>query len=887
MDIPKQFDPKNIEESLYRRWEDGGLFEARPGSGKPPFVIVIPPPNVTGILHAGHAMFVTLQDILIRWKRMQGFDTLWLPGTDHAGIATQMVVSKELEKQGLKRDEMGREAFLEKVWEWRREKGDTILLQLKRLGASCDWSRTRFTLDADLSRAVRKAFVDLYREGLIYRGEFMINWCTTCGTAISDLEVDHEERQGNLWHIRYPLEGGAPGEGLVVATTRPETLLGDTAVAVNPSDPRYRDMVGRTLILPVLGRRIPVIADSVVDLEFGTGAVKITPAHDPNDFETGKRHSLAEVVVIDTRGMMTGDAGPYAGKDRFVARKAIIKQLEAEGLLVKAEPHRHAVGHCQRCRSVVEPSVSKQWFLRIEPLATPAREAVERGDVRIVPDHWRKVYLNWMAEIHDWCISRQLWWGHRIPAFSCPSCQKAAGEQDPDRSLVSMEDLTACPYCGGNLVQDEDVLDTWFSSQLWPFSTLGWPEDTEEMRRYYPTTVMETGYDILFFWVARMIMAGLKFTGQVPFRDVFLHGLVRDAQGRKMSKTLGNVIDPLELIDKYGADPVRFTLAILCVPGTDVPLDTKRMEGYAAFANKLWNAARFVLMQVGESVPVKPEPKDLGLWDRWILSQFDGAARTVNEALGEFKFYEAADALYHFVWHRFCDWYVEASKVALSPGAQPQRREATRWTLVHVLDGTLKLLHPFMPFITEDLWGRIPGTGGSIMIQPYPAGETRAGEDGGQMVELLVDLVTRARNIRAERGIAPAQAIEYALVPKGDDARQALRNSMDEFRVLARASSVDVLDGAPAGDGWVPTTSTGYGIYLRAPEKAVDRQAEHRRIEGELKKVRGEREKFAAKLSNPAFIEKAPPDVVAKNRGLLEEFDRKAAELECALAGLH
>jgi valyl-tRNA synthetase len=884
MEIPKQYDSKACEERWYRIWEESGVFAARPGSGKEPYVIVIPPPNVTGALHTGHAMFVTLQDILIRWKRMAGFDALWVPGTDHAGIATQMVVSKELESKGIKRVDLGREAFIEKVWEWRREKGDAILLQLRRLGASCDWSRTKFTLDPDMSRAVRKAFVDLYREGLIYRGQYMINWCPRCGTALSDLEVEHAGHQGNLWHIRYPAEGG--GEGVVVATTRPETMLGDTAVAVHPDDPRYASLVGRRVILPLMDRPIPVVADAMVDREFGTGAVKITPAHDPNDFEAGKRHGLPEIAVIGLDGTMTAKAGAFAGLDRFAARKAVVKALEELGLLVKVVPHAHAVGHCQRCDAVVEPAVSKQWFLRIEPLARPAREAVERGEVRIVPDHWQKVYLNWMNEIHDWCISRQIWWGHRIPAFYCESCSRQAGGEDPERKLVSMEDLTACPYCGGPVCQDEDVLDTWFSSQLWPFSTLGWPEKTADFERYYPTAVLETGYDILFFWVARMIMAGIKFTGKAPFRDVFLHGLVRDAKGRKMSKTLGNVIDPLELIDQFGADAVRFTLAILTVPGTDVALDPKRMEGYRAFANKLWNAGRYVLLQVGEDAPRRPGEEDLSLWDRWILAELDLAAEQIGASLEGYRFYEAADALYHFVWHRYCDWYVEVSKVGLGVEAGSARQEATKWTLLHVLGGILRLLHPFMPFITEELWSRLPGERGSICLAPFPAA-SGAVPYRAQEVEALMDLVTKIRNVRAEKNVAPGVPLEVVLVPSSPAAEELLRrDSFREILTLARLKSLDFVEALPSEEGWVPAVSSWYKGAIRLPKAELDAAAERSRLQAELKKATQERGKFAAKLASPSFVEKAPPEVVEKNRRLLAEYEQRVSDLETALGAM-
>ncbi len=886
MDIPKQYDPKACEERLYAFWEESGFFKARPESGKDPFVIVIPPPNVTGALHTGHAMFVTLQDILIRWKRMQGFDTLWIPGTDHAGIATQMVVSKELEKDGRSRLELGRDAFIDEVWKWKQEKGDTILCQLRRLGASCDWSRTRFTLDPDLSRAVRKAFVDLYREGLIYRGKYMINWCPRCGTALSDLEVEHVDTRGRLWHIRYPLEGGAAGEGIVVATTRPETMLGDTAVAVHPDDPRYSDWIGRKVLLPIVGRSIPVVADPMVETEFGTGAVKITPAHDPNDFEAGRRHGLPQITVIDKDGIMTEEAGAFASQDRFVARKGIVKELDELGLLVKVEDHAHAVGHCQRCDTVVEPMVSRQWFLKIEPLAGPAMEAVENGEIRIIPEHWKKVYLNWMSEIHDWCISRQLWWGHRIPAFYCSACGKGAGSDDPELKMAGMEDLSSCPYCGGPVDQDPDVLDTWFSSQLWPFSTLGWPEKTVDFERYYPTSVMETGYDILFFWVARMIMAGLKFTGKAPFRDVFLHGLVRDARGRKMSKTLGNVIDPLELIDQYGADAVRFTLAILTVPGTDVPLDPKRMEGYRAFANKLWNAGRYVLMQVGDGAPERPEREDLSLWDQWILDEFDQTVERVAQAMDGYRFYEASDTIYHFVWHRYCDWYVEVSKVGLSEHAGPERRRATLWVLASVLDGILRLLHPFMPFITEDIWQRMPGREGSVLEAEFPtAAPSRSGFKDRPAIECLMDLVARIRNLRAEKKIAPGLKLQVVAVPTtAENGSLLAETSQEEVETLARLESLVVADALPNGGEWFQGVAGYFKFALRVPAVERDVRGEMARLKSELAKARSEMAKFVAKLSNPSFVEKAPKEVVEKNRRLRDEFERKVGEMERAIA---
>jgi len=624
----------------------------------------------------------------------------------------------------------------------------------------------------------------------------------------------------------------------------------------------------------------------MVDREFGTGAVKITPAHDPNDFEAGRRHGLEEICVIGNDGMMTENAGGYAGKDRFTARKEIVKALEASGLLTKIDPHKHAVGHCQRCSTVLEPIISRQWFLKIASLAEPAREVVRNGEVRFTPEHWKKVYLNWMEEIHDWCISRQLWWGHRIPAFSCASCGKSAGENDPEKKLVSMEDLTECPYCGAEVEQDPDVLDTWFSSQLWPFSTMGWPEETDDFKKFYPTHVMETGYDILFFWVARMIMAGMKFTGKPPFKEVFLHGLVRDAQGRKMSKTLGNVVDPVDLIETYGADAVRFTLAILCVPGTDLPLDPKRMEGYRAFGNKLWNAGRYVLMQVGEDVPGRPERDALGPWDRWILEEYARCVHAVNEALEEFKFYEAAQSIYQFVWHKYCDWYVEASKVALRENQPVRRADAARWTLVHVLDGVLRLLHPFMPFITEEMWQRVPGRTGRIMVAPYPVVQAEPPAREAPAIEMLQEAINRIRNVRAEKGLAPKTPLNAALLPTVPEAEPALRASEEEVKMLAHLSELTVTGSAVADAAWTATPSAGFEIFTRQPVAASDPVAERKRLEAGLKKALGEREKFKKKLDNPAFTQKAPPEVVEKNRALCEEFERKVSSIEAALKEL-
>lgn len=883
MEIPKSYEPKECEERIYSQWESSGVFKADPRSEKKPFTIVIPPPNVTGVLHVGHAMFVTLQDILIRWRRMQGYDALWLPGTDHAGIATQMVVSKELEKQGILRRDIGREKFLEYVWKWKKEKGDTILHQLRKLGASCDWSRTKFTLDEDLSRAVKYAFCSLYKEGLIYKGEYLINWCVSCGTAISDLEVDYVETAGKLYYIKYLGEDGS--EGVVVATTRPETLLGDTAVAVNPEDERFRHLIGRNVILPILLRKIPVIADYMVDKAFGTGAVKITPAHDPNDFEAGKRHNLPLIKVMNEKGFMTEEAGRYKGLSRFECRKQIVKDLEADGLLVKVEPYKHSVGHCQRCRTVLESMVSKQWFLKIESLAKPAIDVVEKGEIEIIPEHWKKVYLNWMKEIHDWCISRQLWWGHRIPAFFCPSCGKSAGENDPEKKLASIEEMRVCPYCGGKVIQEEDVLDTWFSSQLWPFSTLGWPEETVDFRKYYPTSVMETGYDILFFWVARMIMAGLKFTGKIPFKKVFLHGLVRDAHGKKMSKTAGNVLDPLDLIDKYGADAVRFTLSILCVPGTDVNLDPKRMEGYKAFANKLWNASRFVLMQI-ESMPSEPDLEKLSLWDKWILRELGFASKKINEALENFRFYEASDIIYHFVWHTYCDWYVEVAKTTLAGDFPEERKNAVKWVLLKVLNDSIKLLHPFMPFVTEELWQKINGEGNSFLaMSEYPKGEDFFDSSITSQTEELCEVVSAIRNIRTEKQIPPSKKIEVVFKPFSETSKLLIEKNLNEIKTLAKISSFSFGECSDTETTLTAVAKIGK-VFVLNLEAKIDKEKEREKLSSELKRISAEKARFENKLNNPNFIERAPKEVIEKHKEILFNFEKKEKEIKEVLEKL-
>ncbi len=878
MEIEKEFRPEKVEARWYREWVESGLFSAHPDSGLEPWSIVLPPPNVTGALHIGHVLNHTLHDVLARRKRMQGRDVLWLPGTDHAGIATQTVVERELAKAGTDRHALGREAFVERVWEWKRTYGGRIVESLKGLGSSCDWTRERFTLDERLSRAVRAAFVRLYRENLIYRDRWIVNWCPRCHSAISDLETVHREMRGKLYTVRYPASDGK-GKGVQVATTRPETMLGDTGVAVHPDDERFRSLIGRQVLLPIVGRVLPVIADSFVDPQFGTGAVKVTPAHDPNDFAAGRRHGLAEIVVIDTDGRMTEEAGEFAGLDRFQARKRIVQRLEEQGLLVATTEHEHAIGHCQRCGTMIEPLLSTQWFVRTAPLAAPAIAAVEEGRTQFVPSAWAKTYFEWMRNIHDWCISRQLWWGHRIPAWYCDACATVE---------VSEEDPAACPRCGGALRQDEDVLDTWFSSALWPFSTLGWPERTPDLQRYYPTTLLITAFDIIFFWVARMMMMGLKFMGDVPFREVYIHGLVRDASGQKMSKSKGNTIEPQELQRRYGTDAVRFTMAILAAPGNDIPLSPERMEGYRAFANKLWNACRFVLLRLGDAPrPPRFREEDLTLTDRWILSRTHHVVREVDQALDEYRFDRAADALYHFAWHEFCDWYIEIVKPDLAPEESASPRAATaRAVLLEVLDTLLRLLHPFVPFLTEELWQKLPHEGAYLASARWPElDERRLDVRAERDVEILRDLVVKIRNLRAESNIDPAKRIE--VLAHASSARNAkfVREVAPLIASLVRASSVRVVDGIDSGV--VAARCLVRGIEVALPLSGLlDLDAERARLKRELGKVEQEAEERARKLGNETFLLRAPAAVVEKERSLQREILERKKKLEGALAVL-
>jgi valyl-tRNA synthetase len=863
--MPKGYEPKEAESRWYRYWEDHQLFRAAAKSEKEPYCIVIPPPNVTGSLHMGHALNNTLQDILCRYKRMRGYNVLWQPGTDHAGIATQNVVERDLALKGTDRHQVGRKKFIELVWEWKEKYGGVILTQLKRLGCSCDWSRERFTMDEGLSRAVREVFVRLYEERLIYRGDYIINWCPRCRTALADLEVEHEEMESYLYYIRYPFQDR--DGSLTVATTRPETLLGDTAVAVNPEDERFQNLKGLTVILPILNRPIPVIFDRYVDREFGTGALKITPAHDPNDFEIGNAHGLERIRVIDDDGKMNDLAGPYKGMDRFECREKILEDLKKAGLLEKIEPYRHSVGHCYRCKNMVEPLLSKQWFVKVGPLAEKAVEAVREGRTRIVPGQWELVYYEWMNNIKDWCISRQIWWGHRIPAWYCRKC----GEVNVER-----QDPQKCKYCGSReIVQETDVLDTWFSSALWPFSTLGWPDETDELKTFYPTTTMVTGFDILFFWVARMMMMGIHFMGDVPFRDVYIHALVRDAYGKKMSKSKGNVIDPLEVMDQFGTDAFRFTLAALAAQGRDIKLAEDRIEGYRHFVNKLWNSARLVLMNLTEEGD-ESEETGFVLADRWILSRLHQVCEEMGRALDEYRFNDAAGLCYQFIWHEFCDWYLEMAKESLYSSAFSSRR-STISVLVKGLKTILKLLHPFMPFVTEDIWQRLPDTRKSIMVASFPgAHEFPFDEKSLREMNLIMGAITGVRNIRGEMNIPPAKKVDILIeVPdQGDEG--IIRNNLIHIRSLAKVESITVGSSIPKPEASATAVFGPNQVHV-VLKGMIDFEEEKKRIRKEIKKMEKDYELSKNKLSNPQFLEKAPEEII---EGVKEKLNSMHEQLD-------
>ena len=869
-ELDKQYSPQNVEDRTYKFWCDHKYFHAEVNPDKKPYTIVIPPPNITGQLHMGHALDETLQDILIRWRRMEGYETLWLPGTDHASIATEAKIVEAMRKEGITKEEIGREKFLERAWEWKAQYGGHIVEQLKKLGSSCDWDRERFTLDEGCSKAVREVFCKLYDKGLIYRGERIINWCPHCLTSISDAEVEYEDQAGHFWHLRYPFKDGSGY--LELATTRPETLLGDTAVAVNPNDERYKDMVGKTLILPIVHREIPVIADDYVDIEFGTGVVKITPAHDPNDFEVGLRHNLEVINVLTPDAKIVDDYPKYAGMDRYEARKAIVEDLEAEGALVEIEDYSHNVGTCYRCGTTVEPRVSKQWFVKMEPLAKPAVEVVRNGEVKFVPERFDKTYFHWMENIKDWCISRQLWWGHRIPAYYCDDCGEV---------MVSAQEVHTCSKCGGNHVhQDPDTLDTWFSSALWPFSTLGYPDDTKELEYFYPTDTLVTGYDIIFFWVARMIFSGVEHMGQVPFHTVLIHGLVRDAQGRKMSKSLGNGIDPLLVIDQYGADALRFTLATGNAPGNDMRFSDEKVKASRNFANKLWNAARFVLMYLGNDYSYPGLPKDLAIEDKWILSKVNTLAKEVTDNLERFELGIAVAKLYDFIWDVFCDWYIEIAKIRLQSG---EGADTAKAVLVYVLTDILKLLHPFMPFITEEIYQAIPHDTESIMISKWPEYDpTLSFADEEAQMEKIMDAIRAIRNRRAEMNIPPSKKSKVYVETAFAD---VFAVGSEFIKRLAYASDVEIADGFGDLGNTVTIVTNDAKIYIPLGD-LVDFEAEAKRLQKELAVAEEKLAFINKKLDNPGFVNKAPEKVVQQNRDEAAKLTEKIANLRSSLENL-
>ena len=867
-DIAKTYNPAEVEDRIYDFWVKGNYFHAEVDQNKKPYTIVIPPPNITGQLHMGHALDNTLQDILIRFRRMQGYSALWMPGTDHASIATEAKIVEAMKAEGLTKEDIGREEFLNRAWAWRDKFGSRIISQLKKLGSSCDWERERFTLDEGCSKAVKEVFVRLYQKGLIYRGERIINWCPHCKTSISDAEVTYEEKEGSFWHLRYPLTDGS---GYVeLATTRPETMMGDTAVAVHPDDERYKDIIGKTVTLPLMNREIPVVADEYVEMDFGTGVVKITPAHDPNDFEVGLRHNLPVINIMTDQAVINEQGGKYCGMDRYTARKAVVKDLEEGGFLVKVEPMKHNVGSCYRCNSVVEPRVSKQWFVKMEPLAKPAIDTVKNGEIKLIPSRFEKTYYNWMENIKDWCISRQLWWGHRIPAWYCADCGEV---------IVSKTDTYTCPKCGSkNVSQDEDTLDTWFSSALWPFSTLGWPEENLDLKYFYPTSTLVTGYDIIFFWVARMIFSGLEYTGKAPFNTVLFHGIVRDDQGRKMSKSLGNGIDPLEEIDKYGADALRFTLATGNTPGNDMRYSSDRVSASRNFANKIWNAARFLLMNLSDNEPAPHIPDNLSIEDKWILSKFNRLVRDVTDNLDKFELGLAVAKLYDFIWDVFCDWYIELAKTKLGSGDEETAKTA-RAVLVYVFSETLKLLHPFMPFITEEIWQALPHSGESIMVSKWPEyREDLAFETEEENFQIIMDAIRAIRNRRNEMNVPPSKKAKVVIV---SDRAELFESCVSFIERLAYASEA-LCDDNYNPDGAVTIVTNAATIYIPMKE-LMDFSKELERLEKELAKANEDKEFFEKKLNNPGFVAKAPEKVVFAQK---EQLAKVLEKIENLLAGI-
>ncbi|NLM44244.1 MAG: valine--tRNA ligase [Clostridiales bacterium] len=862
--LSKTYDPKQVEEKLYNFWLEKGYFTPEIDYDKEPYTIVIPPPNITGQLHMGHALDNTIQDILIRWRRMQGYSTLWLPGTDHASIATEARIVEALAKDGKTKYDLGREGFLEKAWEWKREYGGRIINQLKKLGCSCDWTRERFTLDEGCSKAVTKVFISLYEKGLIYRGERIINWCPSCKTSISDIETIYDDEKGHFWHIKYPVKDS--DDYIEIATTRPETMLGDTAVAVHPEDERYKNLIGKTVILPLMNREIPIIADEYVDMEFGTGAVKITPAHDPNDFEVGLRHELPMPRVMNDDGTINELGGKYCGLDRYEARKEIVKDLEEQGLLVKTKEHEHSVGHCQRCDTTIEPILSKQWFVKMKPLAGPAIEVVKDGRVKFVPDRFSKIYFNWMENIQDWCISRQLWWGHRIPAYYCQDC---------DEIIVSEKAPEKCTKCGGALEQDEDTLDTWFSSALWPFSTLGWPEETEDLKYFYPTSVLVTGYDIIFFWVARMIFSAMENMKKEPFEYVYIHGIVRDSQGRKMSKSLGNGIDPLDVIDKYGADALRFNLISGNSPGNDMRFYWERVEAFSNFANKIWNASRFVLMNIENKDYEKileENIESLTTADCWIISKLNKLIKEVTENLEKFELGIAAQKIYDFIWFEFCDWYIELVKPRLY-SQEDISKTIAQATLIHVLKDSMKLLHPFMPFITEEIYLHLPGATESIVISTWPEYDEIIDYSLQEAsMEKIMEAIKGIRNVRAEMNVVPSRKSKTIIVSDNHEIINTLTEGIPYLQKLAYSSEIIIKskkENIP--EDAVSVIIEGAEIFLPL-EDLIDKEKEIERLNKEKENLEKEIQRVRSKLSNENFIKKAPEKVVEEERNKEKKY---------------
>ncbi|HHF52378.1 MAG TPA: valine--tRNA ligase [Candidatus Aminicenantes bacterium] len=864
--LEKSYDPEPVEKKWADFWIDNKLFTPEASSDKKKFSMVLPPPNVTGSLHMGHALCFTLPDIIVRWKRMQGYNVLWLPGTDHASIAVHNVIERKLDKEGIKKEDISREEFLKIAWDWKEKYGGKIIHQLKKLGFSLDWTRERFTLDKGFSRAVKKVFVDLYKENLIYRDYYLVNRCPKCRTVLSDIEIEHKELQSKLYYIKYPVKDS--DDTITVATTRPETMLGDTAVAVHPNDKRFKKYHGKKAVLPLVGREIPVIKDKSVDREFGTGAVKVTPAHDTADFEMGKRHGLDQVIVIDGKGEMTEAAGEeFKGLNRFECREQVVSQLRKQGFIEKIEDYVHSVGHCYRCKTVIEPYLSWQWFVKIESLAKQAISVVKKGRIRFIPSNWSKTYFEWMYNIHDWCISRQLWWGHRIPAWHCQECGQI---------IVAEEPPSKCDKCGSSQIkQDEDVLDTWFSSALWPFGTMGWPEKTDDLSTFYPTDLMSTGFDIIFFWVARMIMMGLKFMGDIPFKEVYINGLVRDFKRRKMSKSEGNIIDPLDMIENYGTDALRFTLAALAAPGMDISLSEERMAGYRAFVNKIWNASRFVLMNIQESVP-QINRDEMTVVDRWIRARLNDIAGNMNDSLAKYNFHEAAETIYHFIWHEFCDWYLELVKPDLKKG-----NRSSLGVLVDTLDKILRLIHPFMPFVTEEIWQKLPVEGKSLVVAGYPGPdksfEDRESED---FVNMLKDIIVEVRTIRSENHIVPQRKIDLIVISADENIKDKILRHKEYICSLASVKDIEVSERFPSGKKLLKGVAGNVELAIPIESGLIDFKVEKKRLERELQKITGDIEKLQKRMRSKDFIERAPEKVIKETKQGLKEMEEKREKLE-------